>query len=77
VNITDGAMWGDDFDPAAVNGTVWGTATFDFPTCSSGSVLFEPNQAMIDMGYSELPIDLTRDLLDSGIQCLTFVNNAP
>jgi hypothetical protein len=77
VIITDGAMWGDDFATADVNSTAWGTATFDFPTCSSATVLLEPNQAMLDAGYTELPMDLSRDLLISGIQCPTFVNNAP
>jgi hypothetical protein len=77
VFITDGAMWGDDFNAADVVRTEWGTATFNFPTCTSGSVALVPNQAMIDAGYSDLAYDLTRDLLVSGIQCPTFVNNAP
>jgi hypothetical protein len=77
VIITDGAKWGDDFDTADVNSTPWGTAMFDFPTCASGSVVLMPNQAMVDAGYSDVAIDLTRDLLESGIQCPTFVNNAP
>ncbi len=77
VLLTDGAMWGADFDSADVNSTDWGEATFDFPTCSSGSVSLVPNDAMVAAGYSDLSYELTRDLLDSGIQCPTFVNNAP
>jgi hypothetical protein len=77
VNITDGAMWGADFDTADVVSELWGTATFDFPTCSSASVSLAPNQDMVDAGFADLSYDLTRDLLESGIQCPTFVNNAP
>ena len=77
VQMTDGAMWGADFDTADVNRIDWGTATFTFPTCTAGSVSLVPNQAMVDEGYSDLAYDLTRDILESGIQCPTFVNNAP
>jgi hypothetical protein len=77
VLITDGAMWGADFNPDDVNLVDWGEATFDFPTCSAASVSLVPNAAMVAAGYSDLAYDLTRDLLDSGIQCPTFVNNAP
>lgn len=42
----------------------------------AATVTLTPNQAMIDMGYTEQTFALTRDLLDSGIQCPTFVNNA-
>ena len=33
-----------------------------------------PNQAMIDMGFTNLAYDITRTL-ESGISCPTFVNN--
>ena len=77
VFVTDGAMWGADFDPADVNNTAWGTGSFTFPTCAAGSVSLTPNQAMQDVGFTDLAYALTRDLIDSGIQCPTFVNNAP
>ena len=77
VFVTDGAMWGDDFDTADVINTPWGTGSFTFPTCTAGSVSLTPNQAMQDVGFTDLAYDLTRDLIDSGIQCPTFVNNAP
>ncbi len=76
VFITDGPMWGDDFDTADVNLTQWGTGTFTFSSCGAASVTLTPNQAMIDMGYTAQTFALTRDLLESGIQCPTFVNNA-
>jgi len=75
--ITDGAMWGDDFNAADVTFEDWGEATFDFPTCSSATVSLVPNVAMAAAGYTDSDIDLSRDLLESGIQCPTFVNNAP
>ena len=75
VYITEGPMWGDDFDPAAVVRTLWGTGTFDFPKCSLGSVSLRPNPAMQDQGFSDYSQELTRDLIVSGIQCPTFVNN--
>jgi hypothetical protein len=77
VFITDGAMWGDDFNSADVNNTAWGTGSFTFPTCTAGSVSLTPNQAMQDVGFTDLAYDLSRDLIESGIQCPTFVNNAP
>lgn len=75
VLITDGAMWGDAFRPEDVNRTMWGTATFDFSSCQAGSVTLTPNQAMMDLGFTAQTFALTRDLLNSGIQCPTFVNN--
>jgi hypothetical protein len=77
VFITDGAMWGADFDSADVNNTLWGTGSFTFPTCGTGNVALMPTDAMEAAGYTDLAYDLTRDLIDSGIQCPTFVNNAP
>ncbi len=70
-------MWGAAFDPDDGSTTQWGTATFTFPTCMSGSISLVPNQAAIDMGYTDLAYNITRDLVDSGIGCPTFVNNAP
>jgi hypothetical protein len=77
VFITDGAKWGDDFNTADVNTTLWGLGSFTFPTCTAGSVSLSPTEAMQEAGFTDLAYDLTRDLLESGIQCPTFVNNAP
>ena len=77
VFITDGAKWGDDFNTADVDTRLWGLGTFTFPTCTAGSVSLMPTQAMQSAGFTDLAYDLTRDLLESGIQCPTFVNNAP
>jgi hypothetical protein len=74
VFMPTGGQWGDAFDPADVTATAWGTGTFTFPTCSGGSFNVMPNQAMIDMGFTNLAYDITRTL-ESGISCPTFVNN--
>jgi hypothetical protein len=71
VFITDGAMWGADFDPADVVRTVWGTGTFSFPGCDAGTVALMPNAEMIGMGYTDLTYGLTRDAIKSGIECPT------
>ena len=75
VYSTGGAMWGDDFDTADVTNTLWGTATFTFSSCGGATVTLTPTQAMIDMGFTAQTITLTRDLIESAIQCPTFVNN--
>ena len=72
VYIPSGGTWGDP--SGAATDTEWGTGTFTFPTCTSGSFSFTPNQAMTDMGFTALSYDLTR-ILPSGIACPTFVNN--
>jgi len=71
VFITSGAMWGDDFDPADVVRTLWGTGTFSFPGCDAGTVALMPNAEMIAMGYMDLTYGLTRDAIKSGIECPT------
>ena len=67
-----GGSWGDP--SGADTGIEWGTGTFTFPTCTSGSFSYTPNQAMMDLGYTAQSYDLTRTL-PSGISCPTFVNN--
>ena len=76
VYMTEGAMWGDDFNEADVMRPLWGTAKFTFPTCGGGTVELMANDEMIALGFSDQTTQLTR-LLDSGTSCPTFVNNAP
>jgi len=67
-----GAMWGDDFDPAdVVREPSWGTGTFTFDSCTSGSVTLTPGETAQGMGYTELSYALTRDVLISGVDCPT------
>lgn len=75
VYITAGGVWGDAFDPAAVGVDQFGTGTFTFPTCETGSITIVPSQAYVDLGFTALSYNLTRDLLISGVSCPKFVNN--
>ncbi len=75
VYTTNGAMWGDDFDPNAVNRVSWGTADFSILTCTGGTYTFTPNTAMIAEGFSVSTGTLDRSLTESKIQCPKFVNN--
>jgi len=75
VYMTEGAMWGDDFNSDDVVRPLWGTATFTFPTCGGGTVELLANDEMKALGFSDMTTQLTR-LLDSGTSCPTFVNNA-
>jgi hypothetical protein len=70
-----GPMWGDDFDPDDRNVMTWGTGIFTFPGCDSGNVSLMPNQDAMNMGFTNLTYDLTRDLLVSGIKCPTPTAN--
>ncbi|MBT8048476.1 MAG: hypothetical protein HKN57_07990 [Xanthomonadales bacterium] len=72
VYIPSGGTWGDP--SGAATDIEWGTGQFNFPTCTAGSFTITPNQAMMDMGFTELSYDLER-ILPSGTACPTFVNN--
>lgn len=69
VVITNGPAFGDNYDPEAVQRTPWGTGSFTFTTCSSGSFSLTPNQAMRDRGFTDIGYPLARDLLQPGIKC--------
>lgn len=76
VYITSGRMWGNDFDPNDGTTTQWGTGTFTFPTCTSGSVSLVPNANAQALGYSNLSYQLTReDFLGTATACPSFANN--
>jgi hypothetical protein len=72
VYIPQGGEWGDP--SGAETGAEWGSGTFTFPTCTSGSFSFTPNQAMAGMGFTAQSYALER-ILPSGISCPTFTNN--
>jgi len=69
--ITGGALWGANFDPADVTRTTWGTGTFTFPSCGAGHILLLPNSAMQADGFTDLEYDIARDVLTPGIKCPT------
>jgi hypothetical protein len=75
VFITDGGSFGGGLGMTGTE-VAWGTGTFTFFDCGDGDFTLTPNAAMAAAGFTELAYDLTRDLLESGIQCPTFVNNA-
>ena len=58
--ITDGGLWGDNFDPALINETQWGTGTFTGSSCDSMQMSLMPIAEFQDMGYTNLAYDLTR-----------------
>lgn len=72
VYIPAGGIWGDP--SGAVTDREWGTGTFTFTDCDSGSFELTPNQAMLDMGFSILAYDLTRTLVP-GMDCPTPTAN--
>jgi hypothetical protein len=78
VYITNGRQWGDAFDPNAGETVQWGTGSFTFADCNSGSIVLTPNETYAGEGFTALSYDITRDdfPVASGITCPTFVNNA-
>lgn len=66
--ITEGGMWGADFDPADVNQIPWGSGVVTSGGCDSLSMTLSPNQTYLDEGYAEFTFDLIR-LTTSLIEC--------
>jgi hypothetical protein len=78
VFITSGRVWGDDFDPDSGETVEWGSGSFSFADCNSGTIVLTPNATYAAEGFTEVSYDITRDdfPVASGITCPTFVNNA-
>jgi cytochrome c2 len=71
-----GPMWGADFDPADANRVIWGTGTFTFPSCTSGSVSLMPGDDAMAEGFTDLAYSLTReDFLGTATACPTPTAN--
>jgi hypothetical protein len=60
VFITEGGQWGDNYDPALVNETGWGTGTFTASSCDAMHMALMPNAESQAMGYTDLMYDLMR-----------------
>jgi quinoprotein glucose dehydrogenase len=60
VFITEGGVWGQDFDPALVNTSQWGTGTFTASSCSAIRMALAPNAESRALGYTDLMYDLIR-----------------
>lgn len=58
-----------------INPSQFGTGSFTFDTCTTGSVSIVPEQAYLDMGFTNLSYDLER-FLDAGVTCPTFNNTS-
>ncbi len=65
--ITEGAMWGGDFNPDDVVRTTWGTATYTFTSCGAGHISLTPDASQT--GFTELEYDINRELLIPGVKC--------
>jgi hypothetical protein len=60
VFITEGGLWGYDFDPELVNETQWGTGIFSASDCEVIHMELMPNAEFMGMGYTDLMYDLVR-----------------
>jgi hypothetical protein len=60
VFITDGGLWGDEFDPDLVNESEWGSGTFTASSCDAMRMSLMPNAEFQAMGYTDLIYDLKR-----------------
>jgi hypothetical protein len=70
--IPSGGTWGNP--STATTDIAWGTGSFSFPTCTSGSFSLAPNQAMMDLGYTAQSYDLQR-FFTAGMECPTFTRD--
>jgi hypothetical protein len=68
VFITDGGVWGDDFDPALISEMQWGTGTFTADSCESINMALMPNAEFQGMGYTNVQYDLIR-LTTPAVSC--------
>jgi hypothetical protein len=63
--VPSGTDFGPTFDPGRVNRPAWGTATFKFDDCNSGTMSYDsPLQ-----GYGSGSLELTRLTKLSGLEC--------
>jgi hypothetical protein len=60
VFITEGGIWGDDYDPSLVVESEWGSGTFTASSCEAMHMSLIPNAAFQGMGYTNLMYDLMR-----------------
>lgn len=57
--LTDGAIYGDAFDPLMVNRYTWGTGKFTFSSCYAGTAEITPSEAFADE-FEALTIPISR-----------------
>jgi len=61
LTITDGATFGEDFDPTTVNRTLWGTASITLPDCNTLSLNATPVLAEFESVNLQMQRLLTAD----------------
>jgi hypothetical protein len=74
VFISSGRKWGEDANQADFTDE-FGTATFTFSACNSGSFTLTPNAEYMSQGFSSIGYELFRDITTYKIACPTFINN--
>lgn len=60
VFITDGGLWGSDFDPGTVTETQWGTGMFTAESCDAMQLSLTPDPEFQTLGYTAMEYDLVR-----------------
>jgi polyhydroxybutyrate depolymerase len=60
VFITEGGVWGEEFDPAQISEIQWGSGTFTANSCTSTGLLLSPNSSFQALGYTDLMYDMVR-----------------
>lgn len=58
--VTEGGLWGADFDPEDVTELQWGTGSFTSQSCDSMHMELSPNAQYRAQGYTDLSYDLIR-----------------
>lgn len=77
VYISDGQRdWAEVGNPANPPTVEWGTAVFTFTSCTSGTYTLTPNATYMALGFTEITYDLQRDIVEPGIHCPSFSNEA-
>ena len=66
--ISEGGVWGDDYDAANINQPTWGTGTFTSLGCDALDMTLTPNATYQAQGHTELSYELER-LTTSLIAC--------
>jgi predicted CXXCH cytochrome family protein len=74
VFITEGGLWGDDYDPSLVVESEWGSGTFTASSCEAMHMSLMPNAQFQGMGYTDLMYDLMR-LTTPAAPCPAEVSN--
>ena len=60
VFITDGPLWGDNYDPEDFMETQWGTGVFSAIDCDTVHMVLTPNAEHVALGYTEIEYDMGR-----------------